>query len=498
MRPALSDRLRDIVGRGRPVAPPVPVRGPSIAGDPGHAPVASDPAAAGFASERVDDVPVMPEQGAAAVAEPGDARLRHAAAMLGGSVVAHAGGLCVLVERAYAPEARHGRSEIAGITGSLREAREGLALLARAWPSARGVAGVVPGDGDAPPFHAPPDPDGLCVLDLETTGLAGGAGTQAFLVGCAVLDGDGVHVRQYLLPGYEHERAQLGLVAEWLGACQSLVTFNGRTFDVPLVEMRFAYHRLPCSLGGLPHLDVLHPARRLWRDRPSLAGPAPDESSCTLGVLEKHLGGVHRVGDVAGFDIPARYFQFARDLDARPLEAVLEHNRLDLLSTLMLLARAAQLAIRGPAATAHPRECLGLGRLFERAARATEAEACFAHAAQLAGRLPGEGEPRAEALRRLAYLRRRAGRSDDAADAWRHLLGTRGAPAALRREAREALAIHHEHRSKDLAGAREFALGLLGEVDGTRHADAVRHRLSRLERKLSRNGAPLFAAHDDL
>jgi uncharacterized protein YprB with RNaseH-like and TPR domain len=483
MRPGLTDRLRDIVGRGRPAAPPaVPVRGPSLGGDvadatgPGDA-LDADPAGgapAGLVSVHARHV-------------AGDARLQRAAAALGGRAVRHREGLCVLVERDYAPGMRHGRSEVARIAAGLREAREGLALIARAWPSRHPA-------GDGQP--AVPDADGLCVLDLETTGLAGGAGTQAFLVGCAVLDGDGVHVRQYLLAGYEHERAQLALAGEWLAARQSLVTFNGRSFDVPLVEMRFAYHRLPCALGRLPHVDVLHPARRLWRDRPSPAGPHPDESSCTLAVLERRLGGVHRVGDVPGFEIPARYFQFARDLDARPMEAVLEHNRLDLLSTLLVLARAAQLALRGPAATAHARECLGLGRLFERADRPTDAEACFAHAAQLAGRVPGEGDACAEALRRLAVLRRRAGRLDEAAEAWRHLLATRGAPGVLRREAREALAVYHEHRSKDLASAREFALDLLGEVEGTRHADAVRHRLTRLDRKLDRSHASLFAAGD--
>ena len=83
-----------------------------------------------------------------------------------------------------------------------------------------------------------------------------------------------------------------------------LVTFNGRTFDVPLLEMRFSYHRLPWPWGTLPHLDALHPARRFWRDRSEVAGPDPDEASCSLAVLERRLSGLHRIGDVAGADIP--------------------------------------------------------------------------------------------------------------------------------------------------------------------------------------------------
>ena len=136
MRPALSDRLRDIVGR-RPAAPAVPVRGPSLDAQPAEASITPEPSAGGIAGGRVD-APVAPPDHPA---EPGDGRLRHAAVTLGGRVVAHAGGLCVVVERAYGPAARHGRSEIARITGALREAREGLALIARAWPSARRFEG---------------------------------------------------------------------------------------------------------------------------------------------------------------------------------------------------------------------------------------------------------------------------------------------------------------------------------------------------------------------
>ena len=180
----------------------------------------------------------------------------------------------------------------------------------------------------------------LCFFDLETTGLAGGAGTQAFLVGCAILEDGGLRVRQFLLPGFEHERALLAKVAEWTAAQGTLVTFNGRTFDVPLIETRYLLHRLTFPLAELPHLDMLHPARRLWKQRPAVAGPPLDDDSCRLSVLERHLAGYHRVGDVPGFEIPSRYFRFVRDGNAHPLEAVLEHNRIDLLSLALVTARA--------------------------------------------------------------------------------------------------------------------------------------------------------------
>ncbi len=403
--------------------------------------------------------------------------MRYAAATLGGVVAERAEGLCIVVDRVYPADARHGRHLVGDLVRALRESAEGLGLLRRAWPGQR--AG-----GAAPPAVAN-ELDGLCVIDLETTGLAGGAGTQAFLVGCARIEGDGVVVRQFLSPGFEHERAQLATLAEWMGDRSGIVTFNGRTFDLPLLEMRFNFNRLAWPWGDLPHLDALHPARRFWRDRPELAGPDPDDSSCSLGVLEKRLSGLHRIGDVPGFEIPARFFQFARDARAEPLEAVLEHNRLDLLSTLLVCARAATLVVRGPAVATQGYECLGLGRIYERLGSQPEAEACYSRAAAQGGAV-GDARLRGESLRRLALCLRRAGRVEGAAEAWRALLATRGVSALVRREAREALAIYHEHRARDFGAARTLVLAALAEPSADRHRANAQRRLARLERKLHR------------
>ncbi|MFP5380029.1 MAG: ribonuclease H-like domain-containing protein, partial [Vicinamibacteria bacterium] len=253
----------------------------------------------------------------------------------------------------------------------------------------------------------------------------------------------------------------------------------------------YLLHRLAFPLGDVPHLDMLHPARRLWRD------PSPGVT-CALTTLERQLAGVHRVGDVPGFEIPARYFQFVRDGDARPLEAVLEHNRLDLLSTALLMARALGLLRRGPAAASGPRECLGLGRIYDRAGAVDEAAVCYREAAALVARAGRQAEVQAEALRRLAASARRGGRMDEAVSAWKALVDLRGCPAALRLEAREALAIHHEHRSRDLAEARQIVLDALNDAPDARRRDAVEYRLRRLERKMAgRNPGRLMAALDD-
>jgi uncharacterized protein len=400
-----------------------------------------------------------------------------AALMLGGAVLERPEGAVIIVDREYRASALHGRLPVGEIVSVIHEGREALALMAEAWPAAKGL-GAMPGGTDVPP---------LLFLDLETTGLFGGAGTQAFLIGCAAIDGDAIHVRQFLLPGFEHERAVLHEVQAWAARHGALCTYNGRSFDAPLVETRFMFHRLPCPLDGMPHLDMLHAARRLWRDRPAVAGPDPDASSCTLGVLEKRIAGLHRVGDVPGYEIPSRYFQFVRDGDARPLEAVLEHNRLDLVSLAAVLARAITLMTRGPEAAATAQEAYGLARVYERAGAFDNAEAALLKTVAMVRRIGVDPELHAEALRRLAWLRRRARRAHEAAEAWRELASLPRCAAALRREAREALAIHYEHRSKDLGVAHAHALELL--ADGAADTERVRHRIERLERKLARHAA---------
>ncbi|MGE3274131.1 MAG: ribonuclease H-like domain-containing protein [Vicinamibacterales bacterium] len=458
MASSLSDRLRQVVGAVPAVAPD-----------------AREPAAP----------PAVP-------AAPPAERLAGAAERLGGRVHERREGAVIVVDRDYPADTHHGREPIARTLEALSEELDALGVFARVWPGAAGLADL-----------GPACPPAFCFFDLETTGLAGGAGTQAFLVGCAVVDGDGIHVRQFLLPGFEHERALLAEVSEWSGCWNTLVTFNGRTFDVPLIETRYLFHRLAFTLGDRPHLDMLHAARRLWRQRPSVlgpfGGPRTDEESCKLTVLEKYLAGVHRVGDVPGFEIPSRYFQFVRDGDARPLEAVLEHNRLDLVSLAVLTARALRLVSRGASAGPDPMECLGLGRLYERAGRSEDAEACFAHAARLARHLGrGHATTAGDALRRLAVVRRRAGRLAAATEAWQEIMSLPGCPSAFRREAREALAIHHEHRSKDLEEARRLVLDVLADGAAGAAREAAAYRLERIERKLSvRSKGGLMAALED-
>jgi uncharacterized protein YprB with RNaseH-like and TPR domain len=333
-------------------------------------------------------------------------------------------------------------------------------------------------------------------IDLETTGLSGGAGTVAFLVGCGYFDLGAFQVRQFLLTSYASERALLSAVTEFFGGTDLIVTYNGKTFDVPVMETRWSFHRLPMPdfSQEVPHFDMLHPARRLWSSRNfgdvSAAG-------CRLTTLETEVLGFRRHGDVGGFEIPARYFQFLRTGDPRPLEPVLEHNRLDLVSLAAVTGHARRLARAGDEACRNETEALALGRVLERALVFDRAESCYRRAAESSC-----VDVRGEALYRLGLRYRRERRFAAAARVWRDIM-TMTEPAVARRKkdmsqlrqfAAEALAIHHEHRERDLHAARELALFALNDdPPPPARADGLRHRLARLDRKIARGqNAELF------
>jgi hypothetical protein len=194
---------------------------------------------------------------------------------------------------------------------------------------------------------------------------------------------------------------------------------------------------------------------------------------------------------VPGFEIPARYFRFVRSGDPRPLESVLEHNRLDLISLALVTARAAQLLDDGPAAAVTAREALGLGRLYERADMHAFASTSFARAAGLEGDMCADVLTRAEGLRAYALLARRQRRHEDAAAAWQRLIELHRCPPQIVREAMEALAIHHEHRLRDPRSAHALAMQSLPLQSTSNRRDAINHRLARLNRKL---GAEPYSA----
>ena len=429
--------------------------------------------------------------------------LSRLAAVLGGRAADTPFGRCLIIDRRYEADRFHGAGRIGDCDvddlASLAILDPLLAPLAsRGQTPESGAGGLTPD-----PTDRGLTPDGevracrrTIFIDLETTGLSGGAGTVAFLVGCGYFDLGAFQVRQFLLTSHASERALLYAVADFFRGADLIVTYNGKTFDVPVMETRWLFHRLQMPLESVPHFDMLHPARRLWRGRSG--GSDPDDSGCRLTTLERTLLDMTRVGDVGGFEIPGRFFQFLRSGDPRPLEPVLEHNRLDLVSLAAVMSRGLQLAREGEPACRDCGEALALGRVYERAANddrvphsatmLTRAESCYRRAAESRA-----ADVKGEALYRLGLRHRRERRYAEAAVVWRDVMeltepqGVRrmAGLGELRQFAVEALAIHHEHRERDLAGARELALFALEEGDA-RRADGMKHRLARLDKKIAR------------
>ncbi len=325
------------------------------------------------------------------------------------------------------------------------------------------------------PQAALPAPERLIYLDTETTGLAGGTGTCAFLIGIGTLEGTQFVVRQFFLRDYPEEKAILQALAEILAAFDGLVTYNGKTFDVPLLETRYALARLKSPFGRLLHLDALHPSRRLWRLR---------LESCKLTDLESAVLGIEREGDVAGSEIPAIYFDYLRSGDARGLQPVFYHNALDIMTLAAVTVELARAIGDGGASTLDsPVDLFSLSRMLETAGSREQSVVTCQRA--LSGGLPEEIEARA--LHQLALQYKRQRQHELAVETWLELT-RRASPLAL--EAFEELAIHYEHRERDPQRAMEFTLAALERLreQPSLPPDAERftHRLRRLQCKTTR------------
>lgn len=319
----------------------------------------------------------------------------------------------------------------------------------------------------------------MAFLDTETTGLAGGAGTLAFLVGVGTFEGDAFRLRQYFLRDPSEEPGMLRALQDDLEGVEGFVTFNGQAFDVPLLEMRYRLGlRLDWRLTGWPQLDLLHPARRLWRRS------LPD---CSLGTIEREVLGVTRSQqDVPGALIPAMYLDYLRTRDATEMTRVLYHNAVDILSlvglTNLILDRH---RFQDPARLS-PAEALGLAVWHQTGGRAGEAESAWQAALST-----GERSVKLEALRRYGTHLKRRGRRAEAVAGWQtwHELAP-GDPSPC-----VELAKYYEWEAGDLEEAAKWAEVALACLDrwpaDWRKKDVaaeIEHRRKRLARKLSRTG----------
>jgi uncharacterized protein YprB with RNaseH-like and TPR domain len=320
----------------------------------------------------------------------------------------------------------------------------------------------------------------MAFVDTETTGLAGGTGTYAFLVGVGVFEEENFTVHQFVMRDYHEEPAQLSAVGELLDGLEAVVSFNGKSFDMPLLETRFVMVRQPPRLMEAPHLDLLPTARRFWKYR---------LESCALSSLEGEVLGVRRTGeDVPGWLIPSLYTDYARTGDAREMPRILYHNVQDILSLVTLMARQCDLLLAPLTSDIDlPGEDLyGLGRLLHDLGQAEKAEVAYTQAARTS-QVP---RVREMARRDVAYLLKRQERRAEALSWWQQLAQTDGAVYAC-----EELAKHYEWHDEDLQQAvawTQEGLALAGAWPrGRKRREAVadlEHRLERLARKLESEG----------
>lgn len=348
----------------------------------------------------------------------------------------------------------------------VRSVTRPLADFPHAFSLGRETVMLMQGEDMPPAF----DPRRILFLDTETTGFMG-AGTVAFLIGIGYLTESGFAIRQYLMRDYPEERFQLEKLQEDLSHFDMICTFNGRSFDVPLLRDRFLINRMRPACLEKPHIDLLHMARRVWKLR---------LKRCNLSHLEEAVLGIRREGDIPGAEVPQRFFSYLKTGQFSLLEDVIDHNAQDIASLCVLLSHMAHL-YEHPELSRHSEDVFSMGVALERMRHPEEARRCY--------RLAMGGSMRAQGQLHLAVSYRRAGDRAKAKEIWQAMV--------IRHEGGVTpyieLAKHYEHVERDLPSALEMtrrALLLLAEptllddnaVQETRNA--VQYRYDRLKNRL--------------
>jgi hypothetical protein len=369
--------------------------------------------------------------------------------LMSGEVVRTAHGEHFETGKLWERHRRHGSVEISGLTELPEDLLGPL--------SASAVASV-------PPTR-------WAFLDTETTGLAGGTGSYAFLIGVGSIEPAGFRLRQFFMRDYGEEASLLWRLAEYLAQFDVLITYNGKAYDQPLLETRFRmarpYGAPPHPFDRMTHLDLLFGARRLWKLR---------LESCRLVDLENQILGVEREGDLPGEMIPYCYFEYLRTHQALRLVPIFHHNAIDILS-LACLTAIVPFAFRSPerANLLHGADLIGLARWMDRQERREEALRLLRRAVDLG--LPDH--LLFKTLWDIAGLEKRLGREEAALAAVSELAASRN---PFRARALEHLAKHYEHRERNCGVALEMTRAALAVED----TPDLRRRESRLAARVNR------------
>lgn len=322
------------------------------------------------------------------------------------------------------------------------------------------------------------DIEQFAFIDTETTGLASGTGTYTFLVGIGRFEGDEFRLVQFFLHEPGEEIAQLAAIEEFLAPCDAVVSFNGKTFDIPLLNTRYIINGWPPPFKQIPHIDLLHLARRLWKLRlPSRA----------LGDLEaKILGLTRSQQDVPGWMVADLYFDYLHTGDARPLRGVFYHNEMDIVSLAALLNHISALLANPMENTIqHGLDLISIGKLYADLGYLEEA-------AQIYQRGLASDDVQNEAywdsLQQLSFLHKKRGDLKTALSLWKQAADEGQIYAYVE------LAKHCEHQEKNIDSALEWAqngLNMINAPDFPVYEREIwqaefEHRIKRLERKLRR------------
>ena len=362
--------------------------------------------------------------------------------LLSGEVVRTPRGRHFETEKIFKPEHRHGSYEISALADLRTDLLNALS------------------DGEI----ADIPPQRWLFLDTETTGMVGGSGTCAFLIGVGSIDYEGFRVRQFFMRDYGEEASALSALAEYMERFDVLVTYNGRAYDQPLLENRYALCRVPDPFAQMRHLDLLYGARRLFRLR---------LENCRLVNLENEILAFERLDDIPGEMIPYTYFEYLRTHRAHGLQAVLRHNVLDIVS-LACLTGVIPEAFRDPlnARARHGTDLLGLARWLQTAGRLDEALGLLRRAIDLG--LPDQHL--FAALHAAGLIEKKQGRIDAALATFTDLSLS---PNPFRVRAYEELAMYYEHRERSFSMALECVRAARQIAD----SDGLRRRYERLRAK---------------
>ncbi len=307
-------------------------------------------------------------------------------------------------------------------------------------------------------------------IDTETTGLSGGTGTFAFLIGLGFFDRDYFLIKQFFMRDFSEEKASLHIVKDIIESFEFLITFNGRHYDIPLLETRFILSRIGSRIREIPNFDLLYPSRRIWKGA---------YENCRLITLESNLLGVEREDDIPSEWIPSLYFEYLKTRDGRKISRVFYHNQMDILGMVALLGRI-HLIYHDPKA-ARPRkgiEHFSLGKLFWDHGNREKAIPCFEEALKRC-----DDELAWEVMKWLSLAFKKTGKTEKAKFLWEEMISW---PNLKDTYPYVELAKYYEHRVKDFEKALEYVDQALRMINPhqEREIQLLLQRRERLEHKL--------------